>query len=101
MRVDGERDRAGEEVILPDIWWNRGEASAGMDVERAFDAPIDLHSGSDAIEIGFVSWLRVIEILLHLAGGRIDLKEARGALGAFGDGRIDLPAQAVIEGKAV
>ena len=101
VRIDDERDRAGEEIVLPDIGGDGRECAAGMDLQGVFDAPGDLNARSEAVEVCLVAGLRVVEILLHLAGGWIDFKKAGGALGAFEKGRIDLPAQAVVDDKAI
>ncbi len=66
----------------------------------AGDVPVELHAGSPAIPAGAIAGLRIDDVLLGDSLGRRDVEEAGGAVGAFGDGRVDLIAQSVVEGEA-
>ena len=81
----------GMVVMAPPAW------SCSLSLTRQ----ADLHARTEACRVGSCIRAAGCRRYCCICRREVDLKEARGAVGAFGDGRVDLPAEAVVEGEAV
>ena len=61
------------------------------------DLPCGLDARPETVPVGLVTGLGIDDILLLTVDA---VRKPAGALGALGDGRIDLPAQTVVEHEA-
>ena len=94
-RIHRKRRRPGEKVILPDIGRDGHHASAGAHKQSGVACQETLHARLPRIPIGLVAGLRVDDILLRAIGGDDRGRSPR----ALADGRVEIPAHAIVESQ--
>ena len=98
--IHGKWNRAGERIVLEKIGRDGGNRAGGAEMNLRAGQPIELDARSQAIEIEAISRLGIDDELLLNARGGVGKSQAGGSLGALGDRRVELVAQAVVEHQA-